>query len=278
MASAHDQPAVPSERPCSRTCSRRREHGPHCHSLTRILGVLLVLILTSPLTAQAQLASGTSSWPGEGISRREFPRSGATPGYFQPVLFTGSESLRVAWVVQSRFVEPRQAPLQVGLHIGACYRFKVTGISGEDEGTSVYPSVQLCDRLYAPVGQSAKFPIPIEFNEDDLRTALGGRFVTRVIYVEDPDSALPINHEPHKTPWYEAAPHVDPWQEAKRWGRPLAIIRIGGRQPDERFGADVEFATNVAPLIVFQTPATEPPSLVVPAAANRSALLQQGIK
>ncbi len=262
MASAQDHSAVPD--------TQRR--------VWLWLALLFVFMLSGPSAARAQFTSGPSPRLGEGISRREFPRSGATPGYFQPVLFTGSESLRVAWVVQSRFVEPRPTPVQVGLHIGANYRFKVTGIPGEDEGTAVYPSIQLCDRLYAPVGQAAKFPIPLELNEDDLRTALGGRFVTRVIYVEDPDSALPINSEPHKTPWYEAAPHVDPWQEAKRWGRPLAIIRMGGRQPDERFGADTEFATNVAPLIVFQTPATEPPSLVVPAAANRSALLPQGIK
>jgi len=65
--------------------------------------------------------------------------------------------------------------------------------------------------------------------ENDLELALAGKFVTRVIYIEDPRNALPVAQEPGKQEWFDARPGEDPLQVADVLGRPVAIVRIGGR-------------------------------------------------
>ena len=56
--------------------------------------------------------------------------------------------------------------------------------------------------------------------------------MTRVIYVEDPQQALPVARKANdEQPWIEAPPGEDPLVAADRLGRPVAILRIGGRVP-----------------------------------------------
>jgi hypothetical protein len=65
-----------------------------------------------------------------------------------------------------------------------------------------------------------------------LELAARGAFVTRVIYIEDPHQALPVARKANdEQPWFEAAAGEDPLIAADRQGRPVAILRIGGRVP-----------------------------------------------
>ena len=75
--------------------------------------------------------------------------------------------------------------------IGKVYRFRVTGIK-RNEGFEVFPTVEVINRMYPPKGQATRFPIPIQLTEEELALAISGRFVTRVIYLEDPRTALPL--------------------------------------------------------------------------------------
>ena len=59
------------------------------------------------------------------------------------------------------------------------------------EGVEVFPTIEIIDGIYAPPGQEGRFAIPVDITEDDLRLAADGKFVTRVIYLEDPQHALP---------------------------------------------------------------------------------------
>jgi hypothetical protein len=66
-----------------------------------------------------------------------------------------------------------------------------------------------------------------------LDLAARGAFVTRVIYIEDPHQALPVARQANdEQPWFEAAASEDPLIAADRQGRPVAILRIGGRVPN----------------------------------------------
>ena len=68
--------------------------------------------------------------------------------------------------------------------------------------------------------------------QDELELAARGAFVTRVIYIEDPQQALPISRKANdEQPWVEAPAGEDPLVTADRQGRPVAILRIGGRVP-----------------------------------------------
>jgi hypothetical protein len=61
--------------------------------------------------------------------------------------------------------------------------------------------------------------------------AAEGMFVTRVIYVENPSQALPIDSSRDGQQWVEAPHGADPLALADEMGRPIAILRIGGRVP-----------------------------------------------
>ena len=55
--------------------------------------------------------------------------------------------------------------------------------------------------------------------------------MTRVVYVEDPKAALPVQATGEQS-WFEVAPGMDPLVVADSLGRPIAIVRLGGRVPE----------------------------------------------
>jgi hypothetical protein len=169
--------------------------------------------------------------PPGAIGSRQLQRGGPLPGYFQPVEIKVPPGALVSLVVDSQFEQSRPGPRKAGMLIGAVYRMKVTNIRLA-EGAEVFPTVEVIDRLYAPVGQERRFAIPIDIAEDDLKLAIAGKFVTRVIYLEDPRHALPARENPQAQNWFEAAPGQDPLALADGLGRPVAILRLGGRLPD----------------------------------------------
>ncbi len=108
----------------------------------------------------------------------------------------------------------------------------------------------MIDRLYAPIGQELRFPIPIDVTEADLKLALAGKFVTRVIYLEDPRHALAGTPRLRRSQnWFEAAPGQDPLAVADGLGRPVAILRLGARLPDQ--GSDPFFFFGSPPFLAF---------------------------
>ena len=120
--------------------------------------------------------------------------------------------------------------LDGGLLVGPVYRFRVTGIPFSP-GVELYPTIELLGRLHPPAGHETRFPIPITLNETDLQNAMDGSLVTRVIYLEDPQSATPLaktNDDP--TP-IDLTPDQDALATADSLGRPIAILRIGSLAP-----------------------------------------------
>ncbi|HVA49039.1 MAG TPA: hypothetical protein VNH11_21940 [Pirellulales bacterium] len=189
--------------------------------------------------------------PPGAIGSVQLQRGGPLPGYFQPVEIRAPEGAKVSIASRGQFGVARATPLEIGLLIAPVYRFKVSNIAGH-EGQEVFPTIEVIDRLYPPRGQERRFPVPIEFNADDIELALDGKFVTRVVYLEDPRMALPVAEGWQDQHWFDAGPGVNAVQEADRWGRPLAIVRMGGRVPDEERGPDVYFVGGGAPFTVFR--------------------------
>src|SRR5262249_29345879 len=78
----------------------------------------------------------------------------------------------------------------------------------------------------------AKYPIRVEFLLDDLMSVVDdSRLVTKVIYLEDPDQALPLRMPKDQIPVVTLNPSEHPVRVAAAPGRPMAIVRIGGRRP-----------------------------------------------
>jgi len=169
--------------------------------------------------------------PPGAIGSRQLQRGGPLPGYFQPVEIKAPPGALVSLVVANEFDQPRACPRKAGMLIGAVYRMRVTNIRLA-EGAEVFPTIEVIDRLYPPSGLERRFAIPIDITEEDLKLAIAGKFVTRVIYLEDPRQALPARDNPQSQNWFEAAPGQDPLAVADGLGRPVAILRLGARLPD----------------------------------------------
>lgn len=148
-------------------------------------------------------------------------------GYTQPVELRAAEGVTLAATGPGGYATPHSERLLVGLQVAQLYRFRAEGVPGFP-GVAVYPTVELVDRLYPPPGKATRFPVPIELTPEDLRLAAEGAFVTRVVYVEDPRTALPVDGKDEQQ-WYEARAGDDPLVLAGELGRPIAIVRIGSR-------------------------------------------------
>jgi len=169
--------------------------------------------------------------PPGAIGSRQLLRGGPVQGFFQPVEIEAPNGASISLAAGGAFTEPRPTSVKVGLLIGQVYRLKVGNIRLH-EGHEVFPTLEVIDRIYAPADQARRFPIPVELTEEDLVLALSGKFVTRVIYLEDPRRALPVRQDPSGQHWFEAPPGSDPLAEADVLGRPVAILRLGARVPE----------------------------------------------
>jgi len=160
------------------------------------------------------------------VGAARLQRRGAVQGYYQPVRFAGPQRTRFALAQGDGFASEGEATLHAGLLVGAVYRFKLTSLP-DAPGRELFPTIEIIDRTYPPAGQATRFPIPIVLEEDDLEQALAGRLVTRVIYLEDPQTALPVAQQPDEARAIDIGSEQDPLQTADRFGRPVAILRIG---------------------------------------------------
>jgi hypothetical protein len=139
--------------------------------------------------------------------------------------------------------EPPAPSVHAGLLQGQVYRLRVTNIPNH-EGEELYPTIEVIDRTWPPPHMAHRFPIPVVLSNDDLEQALIGRFVTRVIYVEDPRDALPVAQVPGVPDGFDVRPGDDPLRVADGLGRPVAILRIGGRTPEDASRPSMQFLFN----------------------------------
>jgi len=223
----------------------------------RALSAALVWLgLAASLPAQQQppvhLLNAGIMPPGA-IGSQQLMRGGPLPGYYQPVEIVVPPGAQVSTASVGQFDEPQTGPIVLGMLIGGVYRLRVTDIPNQPT-LEVYPTVEVIDRLYPPIGMEARFPIIIHLAEEDLQLALAGKFVTRIVYLEDPDAAVPLPAQPLDQPYFEIARGQDPLEVADRLGRPVAIVRMGGRLPDAE-GPDQAFLFGSPTFVRFSKPA-----------------------
>lgn len=218
-----------------------------------LLAVLGVVFAASLCQAQANppvhYQHGSDMPPGM-VGRQQLERGGPLRGYFQPVEIRAPEGTMISVAVGGAFEPPQPAPVKIGLLIGQVYRLRVSRIPRLPD-SEVCPTIEVVNRLYPPFGEKERFPIPIELLQEELEAAVGGRYVTRVIYLENPNDALPIAEKKNVNQRvFEVQTHEDPLQVADQLGRPMSIIRMGSRLPDQN-GPDDKYLYGSPPLIQY---------------------------
>jgi len=113
--------------------------------------------------------------------------------------------------------------------VGHTCRVKISDMP-EFPGVELYPTIELLDRLHAPPALAEDFAVPIELTAEEIEAVLQDRMVTKVIYLERQDLPRPNPEGPgvHIT---SVLPTVNLLESASQMGRPVAILRLGGRTP-----------------------------------------------
>ncbi len=171
--------------------------------------------------------------------------------YFQHVQVLAPDGVCVAPAAEGHFLEPLPAPQLYAFQVGTLYRLRVTNIPLMT-GIELFPTIEILDRTHPPIGEELRHAVVIEMTQEDLYAAIRGKFVTRVIYIEDPQSAFPIASRDQKGQGYFDVPaESDPIAVAKTLGRPIAILRIGGRAPGIDEDLDMAFLNNCPPFLHY---------------------------
>ena len=145
------------------------------------------------------------------------------------IAFLGVEGGEVAWDISGQGMfdsTPLVMPGRQNFSQGAIYRLKLTNLPSR-EGVELYPTLEVAPVTPRTDAFLAHAPIPIQFTDEDLDQVLSGNFVTKVIYLPDPefqDLALAGVETLVST---RLDPGVDPIAEADRRGSIMAILRIG---------------------------------------------------
>ncbi|MDE2507005.1 MAG: DUF11 domain-containing protein [Planctomycetota bacterium] len=165
------------------------------------------------------------------------PAQAALPAATQVVRFqvpTGVAVELVGPAAEALPGAPAAAPgvLVAGLKVGVGYRLRLSNLP-DRPGAELWPVVEVVGHLHRPEGIDAlKYPIRVTFSQLDIDEALDqGRLVTHVVYLEDPETALPISLPKTEIPTATVSAAEDPLRVAAALGRVMAIARIGARKP-----------------------------------------------
>lgn len=165
---------------------------------------------------------------------------GVAGGGSVQVLFNRPEGMQLHYDVVgdgSFGSEPLYVPGRLEFPQGGIFRMKLTNIQGR-EGVELYPTVEVANGSPRTAAYLAHNAIPVQFNVDDFEQVLSGNFVTKVIYLPDPEFQGDALVGVDVLVSNRLDPGLDPIVEADRRGSILAIVRIGNKDI-EMAGASV---------------------------------------
>jgi hypothetical protein len=145
--------------------------------------------------------------------------------------FIGPDGMQVRWdmsLAGGFDSPPLVTPGRYDFPQGAMYRLKLTDLPGY-EGVELYPTLEVAPVTPRTDAFLAHNTIPFQLTEEDLDQVTTGNFVTKVVYLPDPDYQELAVAGVETLVSTRLDPGVDPVVEADRRGSILAIIRIGNK-------------------------------------------------
>ncbi|NBV46676.1 MAG: hypothetical protein EBR86_13825 [Planctomycetia bacterium] len=159
---------------------------------------------------------------------------GGLPGANLPVSqigFIGPDGMHVRWDVSALGgfdSTPLVTPGRYDFAQGGIYRLKITDIPGR-AGLELYPTLEVAPVTPRTDAFLAHNAVPFQLTEEDLDQVTTGNFVTKVVYLPDPDYQELAVAGVETLVSTRLDPGCDPVVEADRRGSILAIIRIGNK-------------------------------------------------
>jgi hypothetical protein len=204
--------------------------------------------IITPASYEAALESNGIDADGNGIANGGLADSACPPGLgggagdmgggmagmhapTSQIGFIGPDGMHVHWDVSLAGgfdSAPLVAPGRYDFAQGAIYRLKLTDIPGY-EGVELYPTLEVAPVTPRTDAFLAHNTIPFQLTDEDLDQVTTGNFVTKVVYLPDPDYQELAVAGVETLVSTRLDPGVDPICEADRRGSILAIIRIGNK-------------------------------------------------
>lgn len=147
------------------------------------------------------------------------------------VLFNQPQSMQILYdiVGDNTFTsDPLIVPGRLEFAAGGIYRLKLTNINGQ-EGVELYPTLEVAGGTPRTAAYLAHNAIPVQFTQEDFDQAISGNFVTKVIYLPDPEFQGDALAGIDTLVSTRLEPGCDPIIEADRRGSILAIVRLGNK-------------------------------------------------
>ncbi len=143
------------------------------------------------------------------------------------IKFLGPEGMMVGWQVAGGFAEAQlQSPSRYNFVQAHSYRLKLTNIPGR-EGLVLYPTIQVYPTHPRTEAYLSHNSVPLMMTDEDLDQVQTNNFVTKVIYLPDPQNQELAIAGVETLVSTRLDPGVDPIVEADRRGTIMLVLRVG---------------------------------------------------
>jgi hypothetical protein len=147
------------------------------------------------------------------------------------VLFNSPDGMQVRWDVTGSGGFDSLPLITPGRHNfpeGGIFRLKLTNIEGLP-GVELFPTVEIGPTTPRTDAFLAHNAIPVQFTTEDFEQVMAGNFVTKVIYLPDPEFQQMALANVETLVSTRLDPGVDPVTEADRRGAIMGVIRLGNK-------------------------------------------------
>lgn len=142
------------------------------------------------------------------------------------IKFVEPEGMSVGWQIPGGYAENQvSVPGRYSFAQGASYRLKLTNIPGRE--LTLYPTLQVYPAHPQTEAYLAHSCVPLQITDEDLDQVQANNFVTKVIYLPDPQHQELAIAGVETLVSTRLDPGLDPVAEADRRGTILAVLRVG---------------------------------------------------
>ncbi len=147
------------------------------------------------------------------------------------VQFLGPDGMIINYDVSAHGMfdsEPLTCPGVHNFAQGAVYRLKLSNVPSLP-GRDLYPTIEIAPTFARTQAFLAHNMVPVEFTDNDFDQVSAGNFITKVVYLPNPEFQSIATAGVGTLVNTQLEPGVDPIVEAENRGAILAVIRIGNK-------------------------------------------------